>query len=65
LYRFATLRIIFWKEVDQVGRILMRPMTGSNIQDPSLRGFSKSPSKLELPTAHRTAQPQRFNSLNC
>ena len=35
--------------------VLMWSMTGSDIQDPSLRRFAESTSKVKFPTAYRTA----------
>ena len=34
LDRFPSLGIVFGKEVNQVGRVLMRTMTGPDVQDP-------------------------------
>jgi uncharacterized protein Veg len=35
LDRFPSLGIVFWKEVDQMRRVVMRTMTGPDVQDAS------------------------------
>jgi hypothetical protein len=63
LYRLSSFRVVLGQEIDQMGRVIMRTMAGSNIQDPFLRGTSKSPAKMELVTTHHTTQSHMFDSI--